>query len=813
MPFADAPDPRALADDEKWRLLCARFALTIRVRFRFALFGLGLVPAAYLGWLAAPWPVLLGCALFTALANTAADRERRRGTVRPWHFWALHTLDTTAIAVGVAALGPVGYLGLVFYVGVAATYASGLPRAARVQLASACVAYPVARAVGYWYAGRAGAPGAVPWALILLETACLGAVGAAAIRGPMHATYRVRRARRALGALERGDFDARLPTRVLDDVGFLAESFNHTAAALGAAVDAAPSGEARFSILAGQLPGVLWTVDRELRFTSSMGAGLAAIGLARDEIVGRTIAEFFGRADADFPPIAAARRALTGHSSHYELAWGAGVFVTHVEPLRDAAGAITGALGLSVDVTDRKRLEADLAHQAFHDALTGLANRALFHDRVAHALARVARDPDARARTAVLLLDLDQFKTVNDSLGHGAGDALLVAVARRLAAVTRGGDTIARIGGDEFAILLEDLAAPEDAGAAADRVLAALSAPVSVPGGGSERSVLAGASVGLATADGADSVEALVRNADLALYAAKDGGRGRAVAFAPAMHRAAVARLALEADLRAAVAAMGADVTGPRRGAPFRLVYQPIVDLATERVTGAEALLRWTAPDGTAVPPAVFIPVAEETGLIVPLGRWVLGEACRQAASWARLGPHACVALSVNVSGRQLEEPGYVDDVAAALAESGLAPARLVLEITETVMMRDPAQTLERLRALKALGVRLAVDDFGTGYSSLGYLREFPVDVLKVDKSFVDGLAGDGDQGALAAAVVALGASLSLTTVAEGIEERAQLARLRALGCPRGQGYLFARPLAASDLVRRLAIGATLPAV
>jgi diguanylate cyclase (GGDEF)-like protein len=413
---------------------------------------------------------------------------------------------------------------------------------------------------------------------------------------------------------------------------------------------------------------------------------------------------------------------------------------------------------------------------------------------------------------AVLFIDLDHFKTVNDSLGHGAGDDLLRTVARRLLSTTRGSDTVARLGGDEFAILLEDLAGPEVAAVAAERVLGALATPIVLDAdepsgadaaGSRTRSVTVGASVGIASAAGADTPDALVRNADLALYAAKGGGRARAVAFTPAMHEAAVARLELEADLRAAIRALG----GPRdaAGAGLSLVYQPIVDIATERVTGVEALLRWTRPDGRSVSPAAFIPVAEETGLIVPLGRWVLEQACRQAVAWEALGAHAHVAMSVNVSGRQIQEAAFIDEVRAVLDATGIAPRRLVLEITEGVMMRDAAQTLARLRALKALGVRIAVDDFGTGYSSLGYLRQFPVDVLKIDKSFVDGVGHGGDESVLATAIVSLGTALALMTVAEGVEDEAQLARLRELGCARGQGYLFARPMPPDAVAERLA--------
>ena len=521
----------------------------------------------------------------------------------------------------------------------------------------------------------------------------------------------------------------------------------------------------------------------------------------------------------------------------------------HSQPQR-LRGETVGRVFSFRDVTERRALERALAHQAFHDPLTGLANRALLHDRMAHALARSVRDPSAGDGIAVLLIDLDHFKTVNDSLGHGAGDTILVTVGRRLLSVTRGSDTVARLGGDEFAVLLEDLANPDDAAVAAERVRSALAVPVRIDfdavsdaagtaatdnPSAPTRLVAISASVGIASAATAATPDALLRNVDLALYAAKGGGRARAVAFTPAMHRAAVARLDLEADLRTAVAdlaATGFPNSGPAERvndacfdpihrcevvhdakalAGFTLVYQPIVDLASEQITGVEALLRWARPDGTSVSPIAFIPVAEETGLIVALGRWVLASACQQAVAWEALGPQAHVAVSVNVSGRQLQEVGFVDDVQAVLDATGLAPRRLVLEITESVMMRDPTQTLASLRALKALGVRLAIDDFGTGYSSLAYLRQFPVDVLKIDKTFIDGVGHGGDENVLATAIVSLGAALALTTVAEGIEDVAQLARLRALGCQRGQGYLFARPMPPDAVANQLAAGQNIP--
>jgi diguanylate cyclase (GGDEF)-like protein/PAS domain S-box-containing protein len=436
------------------------------------------------------------------------------------------------------------------------------------------------------------------------------------------------------------------------------------------------------------------------------------------------------------------------------------------------------------DVTDRKMLEEELERRAFFDSLTGLPNRAVFRDRLDHALARSARVNDA---LAVLLLDLDGFKLVNDSLGHDAGDELLVAVGGRIQACSRAGDTVARLGGDEFAILLEDAASEESAVALAGRLLEALASPFDVRG----REVFIGASIGVTLHVGAAGLpDELIRNADAAMYAAKGGGKGRWAVFQPAMHRRTLEFFEMQADLQRALV----------RG-EFVLHYQPIVDLATGKVQGVEALARWLHPTRGLIMPGGFIPVAEETGMMVPLGVWVLGEACRQSKDWRDRFPEAAVSMSVNLSTRQLLEPDLISRVAQILAESALDPGTLILEITEGSLMQDVGQTAAKLYALKELGIRLALDDFGTGSSSLGYLRQFPIDVLKIDKSFVDGIGEEGsDATALIRAIIQLARTLRLGTVAEGIESSEQLAELRRAGCDFGQGYLFAKPLAAEDI-------------
>jgi len=472
------------------------------------------------------------------------------------------------------------------------------------------------------------------------------------------------------------------------------------------------------------------------------------------------------------------------------------VFDAHSRPQRTSSGAVIGRVWSFRDVTAHKALEAQLTHQAFHDPLTNLANRALFQDRVEHALARSDRSAEG---VAVLFLDIDDFKRVNDSLGHGSGDRLLAAVAQRLVNATREGDTVARLGGDEFAVLLETLRDHAEALAVAERITAGLRAPVVLD----SNDVVVGVSIGIARGGIggglARAAPELLRNADLAMYRAKAQGKGRYEVFEPEMHAAVLDRLALEGDLRHAL-----------EQNEFRLVYQPIVELTTGHVIGVEALVRWDHPRRGVVPPLSFIPLAEDTGLIVPLGRWILEEACRQAAVWNQRSENLSSdgdgpSVSVNISGRQLQHERFVDDVATVLRDSGLPPDRLVLEITEGVIMQETAVTLETLRALKALGVRLAIDDFGTGYSSLSYLQRFPVDILKIDKAFVDGVCRGGNDAALARTIIALGNMLHLHTVAEGIELAQQRSELRALGCDLGQGYLFARPLAAADVDGMLA--------
>ena len=437
---------------------------------------------------------------------------------------------------------------------------------------------------------------------------------------------------------------------------------------------------------------------------------------------------------------------------------------------------VSGLVLNTRDVHDEHELQNQLVHEAYHDGLTQLASRALFRERVAEVVAEPG--------VTILFIDLDGFKEVNDSLGHAAGDQLLVQVAARVSAVVPGDDMVARFGGDEFAVLVT----AGDAEALAVRIVAAVGESFRIDG----RELHVGASIGLAVARDADGMEALLRNADLAMYKAKAAGGSGYACYDPRMHDALVDRLELEADLRLAL----------DRG-ELVLHYQPTVELASGEITGFEALVRWVHPVRGLVSPLDFIPIAEATGLIVPLGRWVLGEACRQAVAW---GPRE-LKMAVNVSVRQFDHDDLAETVAAVLAETGMPARQLCLEMTESVLLTDTDENLEQLQRVKALGVSLAMDDFGTGYSSLAYLRRFPIDILKVDRSFVERLGGDAADAALVQTIVEMARSLGMATVAEGIELPVQLAALRAMGCDYAQGYLLSRPVPAAQATELLRSG------
>ncbi|AEV83718.1 diguanylate cyclase [Actinoplanes sp. SE50] len=435
------------------------------------------------------------------------------------------------------------------------------------------------------------------------------------------------------------------------------------------------------------------------------------------------------------------------------------------------------------DVTEQRRLEDDLTHQAFHDSLTGLANRVLFRNRLEQAFTVASRDG---ATLGVLFVDLDDFKEVNDTLGHAIGDQLLIAVARRISSIIGAGSTAARMGGDEFAILVEQSDTAHAAEDVAARLVAALDAPIEVPDGEGGLHLVSGrVSVGVATSGDADNATELLRHADLALYLAKGMGKAGWQRYQSDLAHAMVQRLEMRAQLHEAI-----------EDEQFMLQFQPIVELADQRVTGVEALVRWQHPTRGLLGPFHFVEAAEENGAIVGIGNWVMREALCQIARWKADDPHTTLRyVSVNVSPRQFRSADFVDQVRAALAAAGARPEWLLLEITESLVLRDADKVVQDLRALRAMGVRVAIDDFGTGYSSLSYLRQMPVDVLKLDKSFIDDILTSRQQHALVDAIVTLAGNLDLAVVAEGIEEPGQHLALDAMGCHYGQGYHFAKPL------------------
>ena len=452
------------------------------------------------------------------------------------------------------------------------------------------------------------------------------------------------------------------------------------------------------------------------------------------------------------------------------------------------AGGRHVSQGLLVNTTEQKRLEEQLLHDALHDPLTGLANRVLFRDHVERALAGRRR---RRTKVAVLFLDLDDFKVVNDSLGHRAGDRLLNEVAKRLSATIRAGDIAARQGGDEFTILLDRVQDAQDAMASAERLSAELRRPIELEG----RSIVIAVSIGIALASHAETdADDLLAHADAAMYAAKAQGKARHALFDPSMRVRARSRLETEAELRAAIA-----------DEAFEVHYQPIIELASNQIVGFEALVRWRHPTEGLVQPNAFIPLAEETGLIVPLGRLVTAAACRQLRAFQETGVgHPGLTMSVNVSPRQAIEPGFAAEVAGILEATGLKPSSLVLEITESIMLRESAISDGSLRKLSDMGVQLVVDDFGTGFSALEYFKRFAIQGLKIDRSFIRGLGKSREDTAIVTATLAFATALGLSVTAEGVETTDQLDRLKALGCLNGQGFLFARPLPVASVPRLL---------
>jgi len=525
--------------------------------------------------------------------------------------------------------------------------------------------------------------------------------------------------------------------------------------------------------------------DVQGRVSYCNDALLRLTGYGREDVVGKNWFDLFVPAEeresrrgaylaelprGDFQPNIE-RELQTANGEQRLIQW-------NVLPLREGARVI-GCARIGTDVTEIRRASQKLLHDAFHDALTGLPNRALFMDRLSHRLALEKRRQGSSF--SVLFLDVDRFKVINDSLGHVRGDELLAEVGRRLQACLRAGDTVARLGGDEFTILIEDVKNKAEALKVAERVQQDLRAPFSI--GGQE--IFSGASIGIAHgSSGYARPEDILRDADTALYRAKAQGRGRFVEFDPSMHDRAMALLRLETDLRRAL---------DRN--ELRIHYQPVVSLATGRIVGAEALVRWLHPERGLVSPIEFIPLAEETGLIIAIGGWVLTEACRQMKEWQDKVGQAELELSVNLSSQQFAQPGLVAQVADVLRETGLSPRCLRLEVTESLLMERHPHIADTLTELRAMGVRLDLDDFGTGYSSLSYLHQFPIDTLKIDKSFIARI-GESEEGLeIVHTIMSLARSLDMEVVAEGVENAKQLDALRQLGCAHAQGYHLSRPV------------------
>ncbi len=526
---------------------------------------------------------------------------------------------------------------------------------------------------------------------------------------------------------------------------------------------------------------------------------LAALtGYEVDELIGMGFRDITHQEDLK-SDLAAMEALLSGELETYETekryvhAQGHVLWVqVNVTVVHDGDGAPLHFVAQTQDVTERKRAQAELAHQALHDPLTGLPNRLLFLDRLEVALAHLGRRDGA---VAVLFLDLDRFKLINDSHGHEVGDQVLMEMAGRLRGLLRPSDTLSRFGGDEFTILCEGVSDDEDAIAVAERIADALAEPVPL----ADREVFLSASIGIALGrDRAMSAGALLRDADAAMYGAKERGRSRYAIFDGAMRLRGAERLETETSLRRAI----------ERG-ELRVHYQPEVDLATGRAVGVEALVRWAHPERGLVAPGEFIPVAEDTGLIVPIGEWVLREACRQAHEWqGRFGDEP-LRMAVNLSGRQLADANLHDAVAGALADADLPPDLLCLEITESAVTEDPTRARVTLRALKQLGVRLAIDDFGVGFSSLSQIRQLPpADEIKIDRSFISGLGRNREDEAIIASVISLAQSLEGETIGEGVETAEQADRLRDLGCDHAQGFHFARPGPAAEVGKLLAAAA-----
>ncbi|GLC27943.1 EAL domain-containing protein [Roseisolibacter agri] len=847
---------------ERAMVLRARHRQSINMRWSLATLGMVLALGdAVFDISAAPWQLVITVPALVGVANAIASLRLNADRYTPNDVWRLLIVDAFGLAGMAAVAGIAGYGALPFYVMVIGGYALGFPELARTLLAIVAVLHPLARYSSSQILGfplstglilvEAAALAGVGWLTTLAP-----AINTVRTRRARAALSALERGDFTVRLPERSPDDLGLLAASFNRT---AETLGQSVAALETVIaqhEAEVAGHERAREALRESEARLWIAQSEAQGTAARMravANAAAGVLAADSLAAlhdvlrdacRQVIEFdaFSLAMHDeasdcWQPLGAsdpalveerlgklvlerrtalrlsARRGSEGERrsgsvllAPLETADGMlGVLALHnerddayseadLEVSEVLAHLATTAIHNVTLVAELRCSREAFAHQAHHDPLTGLANRARLHERLAQVLS--AADTDA---VAVMVLDLDGFKRVNDSLGHAAGDELLCEVSKRLLNATRGCDLVTRLGGDEFAVLLENARSDADATAVAERILTSLRTPFVL---GTAEAVV-GTSIGIARPaplEGADAgapptraavverADAMLRDADLAMYRAKAGGKGRFAFFEPSMHAEAVARLALEADLRAAL-----------EREELAISYQPIVTLQDATVIGVEALVRWEHPTRGSMKPADFVPVAEETGLITSIGAWVMQEACRRVAGWnaARVGAgQEPLTLTVNVSARQVYEPGFVDGVLEVLAETGFDAAQLLLEITESVLLDRPELARERFLALRDAGVRLAVDDFGTGYSALGYLQAFPIDTLKIDKSFVAGLRrGSGSQAALARTIVALGRALSLRTIAEGVEDEDQRIALRDAGCAFGQGFLFSGPL------------------
>jgi len=551
-------------------------------------------------------------------------------------------------------------------------------------------------------------------------------------------------------------------------------------------------------LLVNTSPDVIYTLDGEGRFTFLNESVSRVLGYHPDDLVGKSYEAIVPDEELDNARYRLNERRTGDRSTRNvdlllkrkeDLLTGNGEATVAVEvsaagmyrPLPDGSGEFLGTYGVARDISARKQAEATITFQAYHDLLTGLPNRALFNDRLGQAIAQARRHGQA---LAVMFLDMDRFKVVNDTHGHLVGDGLLQSMAQRLRGSLREGDTLARIGGDEFMLLLPHVRSRDNAAFIADKIIASLKHPFHVDG----HEIYSGMSIGIAVyPDDGDNQETLVKHADLAMYHAKDHGRNDFRFFTHDLQHSLTGRLAVENDMRHALAR-----------SEFEMYYQPQVDIQSQRIRGMEALIRWHHPERGMVPPNDFIPIAEECGLIAPISEWVLDTACKQAKAW-RAANLPAISLGVNLSARQIEHPHFVDKFIHSLKENGIDGQGIEIEITESTLMRDMEGAIEKLRRLADQGVEISIDDFGTGYSSLSYLRKLPVHTLKIDRSFIHDLVAPTNGSTIVAGITAMAKGLHLSVVAEGVETSVQLDYLESIGCDSYQGYLFSRPVTARD--------------